>query len=76
MALHTWKECVYNAIHERLVRDMLSLIQTSRETGVLPFEEGDLLVQTVGTFMELGLNKQDPLKLYREAFEVAFVRVR
>ncbi len=76
LALRIWREIVYKTLKERIVHAVLQIFREARDGGTEFFEHGDLVASTVEIYIVLGLNKQDPLKLYREDLEIVFLKVR
>ncbi|KAF0729383.1 hypothetical protein AaE_009382 [Aphanomyces astaci] len=75
LALRIWRDVLYARLKDRVITSVLHLFQRDRESEGDQFEHGDLIASTVQIFVVLGLNKQDPLKLYREDLEVPFLAV-
>ncbi|ETV98409.1 hypothetical protein H310_08576 [Aphanomyces invadans] len=73
LALRIWRDVLYTKLKPRVIAALLHLFHRDRENGGDNFEHGDLIASTVEIFVVLGLNKQDPLKLYREDLEAHFL---
>ncbi|OQS02543.1 Cullin family protein [Thraustotheca clavata] len=74
LALRIWRDIVHTTMQHRVVNALLHIFHTSRESGSEFFEYGDLVTTTVQIYLVLGLNKQDPLKLYRNEVETIFLQ--
>ncbi|EQC39899.1 hypothetical protein, variant [Saprolegnia diclina VS20] len=73
LALRIWRDIAHSALKHRVVHALVHIFRIAREAGDAFFEHGDLVATTVQIYLVLGLNKQDPLKLYRLEVESVFL---
>ncbi|KDO23194.1 hypothetical protein SPRG_10002 [Saprolegnia parasitica CBS 223.65] len=73
LALRIWRDIAHSALKHRVVNALVHIFRMAREAGDAFFEHGDLVATTVQIYLVLGLNKQDPLKLYRLEVESVFL---
>ena len=73
MALHVWRSRIFAKLQKKIVQGVLMLIRELRNDGIAESQYDSVLISTVDSFMDLGLSKQDPLKLYREGLEDIFI---
>ncbi|OQR86063.1 Cullin family protein [Achlya hypogyna] len=74
LALRIWRDIVHSTLQQRVVNALLHIFRAARVAGDAYFEHGDLVATTVQIYLVLGLNKQDPLKLYRQEVETVFLQ--
>lgn len=74
LALHMWKEQVYDQLNFRIRQSVMSMLGSSRKERVLSMQNADILRRLMQTYVLLGFENRERSELFRLELEEPMVR--
>jgi len=74
LALHMWREQVYNRMSGKIRKSVLDMLDQSRKKRTLSLQNADILKRLMQTYVLLGFENRERSELFRTELEEAMVR--